>query len=343
MKKIALALSALIFLSGCAEVELASHIAKKTMNTGKDYPADYPAQASRTAQEGKFKIGKPYEVMGKTYYPKESYDLVETGIASWYGPGFDGRKTANGETFDKTELTAAHRTLQMPSLVRVTNLDNGRSLVVRVNDRGPYKRSRVIDVSEQAAQLLGFKHIGTAKVRLEVLKEESLRVAQAAKQGLDTNGYEMALNRNLGSGAANQGYQVAAAGTAGPGVVPMPVREVRREYLNAPSQSGEGGYEGIIPGHTREGSFYPDPVVTEMPVTDSRIYVQAGSFSIYGNAAQLGDTLRDYGPIKVVPAQVDDQQFYRVRIGPLQDVREADMVLAQVVDAGNSSAVIVVE
>ncbi|MCB1556744.1 MAG: septal ring lytic transglycosylase RlpA family protein, partial [Alphaproteobacteria bacterium] len=110
-------------LSGCTEVTLASHVAKR-MNP--------PPPSS-----GTFKVGNPYKIEGKTYVPQENYSLVETGIASWYGPQFHGKQTANGEVFDMEELTAAHRTLQMPSLVRVTNLENGRSLIVRVNDRGP--------------------------------------------------------------------------------------------------------------------------------------------------------------------------------------------------------------
>lgn len=181
MKRIIFILGLMLCLSACTELQYASHLTKQALPPSKS--------------EGTFKVGSSYKIDGKRYYPKESYDLVETGIASWYGPQFHGKKTANGETFDRFELTAAHRTLQMPSLVRVTNLENGRSLIVRVNDRGPYKRGRIIDVSERAAELLGFKSNGTAKVRLEVLKQESLKIAQAAKNGQNTAGYEVALNR----------------------------------------------------------------------------------------------------------------------------------------------------
>ena len=115
---------------------------------------------------GVYKVGNPYQIDGTWYYPKEQPDYDETGIASWYGPTFYGHRTANGEIYNAGDITAAHRTLPMPVNVRVTNLDNGKSLVVRVNDRGPYAKGRIIDVSEQAAKLLGFYKNGTARVRV---------------------------------------------------------------------------------------------------------------------------------------------------------------------------------
>src|SRR3984957_18321542 len=118
---------------------------------------------------GIYKVGQPYQIEGTWYYPREQPDYDETGIASWYGPTFHGKHTANGETFDSGALTAAHRTLPMPVNVRVTNLDNGRSIVLRVNDRGPYARGRIIDVSARAAQLLGYDVIGTARVRVQIM------------------------------------------------------------------------------------------------------------------------------------------------------------------------------
>src|SRR5262245_12419431 len=102
---------------------------------------------------GVYKVGKPYQIAGSWYYPAVDYDYTETGIASWYGPDFHGKDTANGEAYDMNALTAAHRTLPMPSMVRVTNLENGRQIVLRVNDRGPFARSRIIDVSRRASQL----------------------------------------------------------------------------------------------------------------------------------------------------------------------------------------------
>lgn len=118
---------------------------------------------------GVYKVGNPYEIAGKTFVPREDPHYDEVGPASWYGTDFHGRLTANGEVFDMNSLSAAHPTLPLPSYVRVTNLANRRSVVVRINDRGPYARNRVIDVSARAASVLGFKENGVAKVRVQYL------------------------------------------------------------------------------------------------------------------------------------------------------------------------------
>jgi peptidoglycan lytic transglycosylase len=116
---------------------------------------------------GTYRVGKPYTVAGRVYVPEEDVNYQQEGMASWYGDDFHGRLTANGEVFDMGALTAAHPTLPIPSYARVTNLTNGKSLIVRVNDRGPYHGNRLIDVSNKAAELLEFKGVGIAKVRVE--------------------------------------------------------------------------------------------------------------------------------------------------------------------------------
>src|SRR5476651_2168710 len=116
---------------------------------------------------GTYRVGKPYTVAGRVYVPEEDTSYREEGMASWYGDDFHGRLTANGEVFDMASLTAAHPTLPMPCYARVTNLSNGKSLIVRVNDRGPYHGNRVMDVSSRAADLLEFKGNGIARVRVE--------------------------------------------------------------------------------------------------------------------------------------------------------------------------------
>ncbi|MCF8496221.1 MAG: septal ring lytic transglycosylase RlpA family protein [Alphaproteobacteria bacterium] len=296
MRVLLLFLPFIFLLGGCAETQLVAHVAKQV-----------PGQRS----QGDFKVGKPYKVDGKWYTPQESYDYTETGIASWYGPGFQGKKTANGEKFDMNELTAAHRTLQMPSFVRVTNLENGRSVVVRINDRGPFKRSRVIDVSKEAARLLGFQGRGTAKVQLELLAQESRKIAQAAKMGHDTRGTEMAMNEG------RFGLQKASYS---PGEAP-------------PS----------LPGHFNDGRYMPDPVVQRGPVRPSEIYVQAGAFGNESNAVRLAQQMQAFGNARVVPATINGQNFYRVRLGPVRDVDAADRLLERVISAGNKEGIIVVD
>jgi rare lipoprotein A len=127
---------------------------------------------------GTYRVGKPYTVAGRVYVPEEDVNYREEGLASWYGDDFHGRLTANGEIFDMGSLTAAHPTLPMPCYARVTNLTNGKSLIVRVNDRGPYHGNRLIDVSNKAAELLEFKGNGVARVRVEY-------VARAPLEGSD--------------------------------------------------------------------------------------------------------------------------------------------------------------
>jgi rare lipoprotein A len=127
---------------------------------------------------GAYRVGKPYVVAGRTYYPEENRRYRREGIASWYGEDFHGRLTANGEVYDMEAISAAHPTMPMPSYARVTNLHNGRSLIVRVNDRGPYHADRVIDLSGKAAEVLELRRAGTGRVRVEY-------VGPAALEGSD--------------------------------------------------------------------------------------------------------------------------------------------------------------
>ena len=145
----------------------------KTKFTSKEYgvSASKRVTTSKKVKKGggTYKIDKPYKIRGKWYYPKEEKGYDKKGMASWYGPNFHGRKTANGEIFDQYHLSGAHPTFPLPSYARVTNLTNGHSVIIRVNDRGPYSRGRIIDVSSKTADLLEMKHHGTAQVRVQYL------------------------------------------------------------------------------------------------------------------------------------------------------------------------------
>mgnify|MGYP003668854462 CR=1 FL=1 len=238
-------LSVCALLAGCSSIELASHYTKRLV-----------AGHGGTGSQGDFKVGSPYKVGGKWYRPREDYNLVQTGTASWYGPGFHGKRTANGEIFDQYAMTAAHKTLQMPAIIRVTNLENGRKVVLRVNDRGPFARGRILDVSKGAAQKLGFVNKGTARVRVEVLKSESLHAAAAAKNGqpVRTVQYASAQPQRAPRRPAVQphirntqveGYQVASMGRYSPVVKPQPVaklvNDARMDLEYEPMGSGNSG------------------------------------------------------------------------------------------------------
>jgi rare lipoprotein A (peptidoglycan hydrolase) len=137
-----------------------------------DYNKKY-SLPSADDYEGTYKVGDPYKIFGVSYVPQSYENYEEVGSASWYGDDFHGKPTANGETYNSAEMTAAHRTLPLPSLVRVTNLKNGKSAIVRVNDRGPFAKDRVIDVSERAAINLGFRDTGTTDVKVELMKNDT--------------------------------------------------------------------------------------------------------------------------------------------------------------------------
>lgn len=126
-----------------------------------------------SGNSGPLKIYDSYEVSGASYFPQNYEAFEEVGIASWYGIDFHGKYTANGEIYDSAAMTAAHPTLPLPSMVRVTNLRNGRTAIVRVNDRGPFSKERIIDVSEKAADELQFKSQGTTKVYIQLLRDDT--------------------------------------------------------------------------------------------------------------------------------------------------------------------------
>ena len=178
---------------------------------------------------GRYQVGKPYQIAGKTYVPSEKpYAVV--GAASWYGSDFHGRKTANGEVFDRASLSAAHPTMPLPSYARVTNLRNAHSIIVRVNDRGPYHGGRVMDVSERVAEALDFRSTGTARVKVEW-------VGRAELSGSDTNKLLASL-RTDGQPAALEGFE-------SPVMVAEREAPVRTAYNEPPRREFvDGGEDG---------------------------------------------------------------------------------------------------
>ncbi len=361
---------------------------------------------------GDYKLGKPYQVAGVWYYPKVDYTYSESGIASWYGPGFNRKKTANGETYDQMELTAAHRTLPMPSLVRVANLENGRSVVVRINDRGPFKNGRIIDLSMRAAQLLKMTEKGTAKVRVTILPDDSRQLAVIAQSreaaasaplaapvvevaevqleqpgSTSYNGVAIlepgvqALSAPFGSaagaiaGATADGETESAPDTPPNGeqsrlswliesedgeVVAVPRMAALSPHAGAASgtaatsvlaaeskpaagsQTPEEGVGTIVEAR-KVAALLPDGKVRLEPVRDSSIFIQAGSFLRRDNATRLSARLRALANSNVTVAQVGQRVFFRVRLGPVGSVDEADRLLNALVTNGISDARIVVD
>lgn len=184
---------------------------------------------------GTYRVGKPYTVAGRAYVPAEDIGYRAEGMASWYGDDFHGRLTANGEVFDMASLTAAHPTLPMPCYARVSNLSNGKSLIVRVNDRGPYHDNRLIDVSNKAAELLEFKGNGVARVRVEY-------VGRAPLEGSDDRQLMATLRTGMPAPALSL-VRVASAHSFVPEEVPSNIHPIGGEIpisdrtsINAPSE-----------------------------------------------------------------------------------------------------------
>jgi rare lipoprotein A len=352
---------AAIALGGCAETTLAVHTAKQ-LGRGEE------------KAQGVYKVGDPYQINGVWYYPAEDYGYSETGIASFYGGegqgvNFHGRNTANGEVYDMNALTAAHQTLPMPSLVRVTNLENGRSVVLRVNDRGPFVRGRIIDVSRRSAQLLGFENQGTARVRVDVLAEESRTVKAAMLRG--PAGTETQIAAAVPRAAiASDALPPPAGARSSTTVAALPPPSATlppAETTTATSGRSKGKVvqrpaarpaapvvaEPAAPatptrGQTATSRVAPAAPVTEVaalpvqqqpaatamvtinPVQPTNLFIQAGAFSNYDNAHRMSVRLSRYGHAKVTTYNGAGQQLYRVRIGPLNSVKDADALLAEV-------------
>jgi rare lipoprotein A len=209
-----------------ARMGAAAGIALTLANCGQsNVDPKYGVAASRRVVEanepvpkggGTYRVGKPYQVAGRTYVPEENTNYDAEGIASWYGDVFHGRLTANGEVFDMNSISAAHPTLPIPSYVRVTYLRNKRSIIVRVNDRGPFHENRVIDVSVRAAKLLGFHQYGVARVRVEY-------VGRAALEGSD----DEKLAATLRHGTPAPGFETKLAAAAPPAPSASPAKPSR--------------------------------------------------------------------------------------------------------------------
>jgi rare lipoprotein A len=312
-----------LILSGCAETTFVVNQSKGV--------AQAPVPLS------KYKVGNPYQVGGVWYYPAVDYNYDQTGIASWYGPGFVGHQTANGEEYDQDAMTAAHKTLPMPSLVRVTNLENGRQIQVRINDRGPFVNDRIIDLSRRGAQLLGMDGKGTAKVRVQVMAEESRQLALGLGAGEEGQPQPAAAPAPKVATQQLTSFPAAAPAAAPPAQVAAP------PPATVPTAPTTGAAATVV-GLSSVPLPQPSTTVVQEPVHPTNIFIQAGSFLQVANAEHLSQKLtRLVGSARVIAVQLGAQRFYRVRLGPIATVDQADHMLDQVIGLGHKDARIVVE
>jgi|MDSV01.3.fsa_nt_gb rare lipoprotein A len=336
IKVFALLSAVLFLLAGCAESQFLIHTAKRVARTGD------------TPEGGYYKVGKPYQIDGIWYHPEENYEYDETGIASWYGAAFHGKLTANGEEYDMNALTAAHRTLPLPSFVRVTNLENGRSLVLKVNDRGPFAKGRIIDISRRGAQLLDFQNQGTARVRVQILADQSRAVAARLqnRDDLARVGSPITVDKMPKASVSAESLPAPAGAEASPSVVGTAPSSGSSTVQTASADPLTP--TGTIPNTTAPSETValttnPDAAVRQEPIKPTSIYVQAGAFGVYENANKVRARLSPLGSVFLDQVLVDGKDLYRVRVGPLADVRQADDVLSQVVGTGYPDARIIVD
>ncbi len=323
-----------LILAGCSETSLVIHTAKLlARGTG---PAEtHPREVSGSTDESSLmtrphKIGRPYQVNGVWYYPREQPGYDRTGVASWYGEPFHGRRTANGEIYDMNRVSAAHPTLPLPTRVKVTNLENGRSIVVRVNDRGPFVNGRLIDLSRETARLLGMLQTGTAKVRVQAIDVEGPAQRFVSPKPRTEPAEKTA--------AAAAPIKTVTAETLPPpnGVAAAPPLETQQNRGVRIATTG--------PPRTAATALTPsETVVGQEAVTPADLYVQIGAFSQFVNANRLAAKFWWLGSAKVTSAMIGESEFFRVRIGPLANVAEADKTLNTVIGNGHPEARIVVE
>ena len=276
---------------------------------------------------GRYQIGQPYDVAGLTYTPREDPAYDRVGSASWYGELFHGRRTANGEIYDMDRLSAAHPTLPLPVYARVTNLNNGRSLVVRINDRGPFARDRVIDLSRRSAELLGFRNQGTATVRVKYL-------GRAPLNGDDSYELSYLASQNWARVAAKGKSQTVALSTI------ASKERVKAKPSGNPALALNAGKQQpaatLAPQVT--GSI---AARTKTAPQAQGLMVQAGTFRSKDNAERARATLSAIAPVDVASITMREELYFSVRVGPFSNSREAKAALARVTKAGYHGAKVV--
>ena len=303
------------FLSSCTSVELAANLGKKAF-IKKEQP-----QKSNAI----YKIGKPYVVDGKKYFPKKNLNYDEKGIASWYGPKFHGKPTANGEMFNQYKLTAAHKTLPIPSAVKVTNLKNNKSIIIRINDRGPFVNDRIIDLSYQSAKKLKLLETGTGFVRVQILRPESILLEKLAKKGefpeiIDitkkttppinqVNFSNVSIKKIEESASENNKYK-----TFKKNEVESPIENIKKRIQ-----------------------------VLKINGKKFKIWIQIASFSNKRSANILKTKFSSIKDINIKKVNFKGKTFFRVRVGPFNTVNDSKKIYNFLIKSGMEGTKIFVE
>ncbi|MDC0093970.1 septal ring lytic transglycosylase RlpA family protein [Alphaproteobacteria bacterium] len=296
--KINFFLIAVFLLQSCTSgIEVAANLGKKYL---------IPKENNATSQRPIFKIGNKYKIRGKYYFPNKDLYYNETGIASWYGPKFHGKITANGEIYDQNAFTAAHRTLPLPSAVKVTNLQNNISVVLRINDRGPFVNDRIIDLSSKAADILDLKKNGTGLVRVTIMKNESEILENLAKRGYF------------------------------PEIKDLPKTDFPK--VNVPKVTNVK-----VIGSKKKKSYNKINYDLKNLNNDFKIFIKLASFNSFKSAKLMKEKLSYVENVNIYKTKVSNKVIYQVKAGPFLNVKKVDKLHSLLLERGMQGAKIVIE
>ena len=303
------------FLTSCTSVELAANLGKKV----------FLKKGQLKNTNAIYKIGNPYIVDGKKYYPEKNLNYDEKGVASWYGPKFHGKLTANGEIFNQYAITAAHKTLPIPSAVKVTNLKNNKSLIVRINDRGPFVKDRIIDLSYQSAKKLNMLKDGTGFVRVQVLRSESILLEKLAKNNQFPEINDIT---KLTIPPINQvNYSNVSIKNIGEAKLIKNINSSSNKYeMDKNIEKAKNKAEAL----KINGKRY-------------KIWVQIASFSNIKSANILKTKFNSVKNINVKKVNINGKTFFRVRVGPFNNIEETKRIYDFLINKGMEGTKIFVE
>lgn len=360
-KNIAVSLLCLGLLTQCAGQDGTITEGLKEMTRGQSVGAKEMRETGempdwvKSQGEGIYKLGKPYKVNGVWYFPKEDLKYEEVGIASWYGPGFHTKQTANGEIFDMDMVSGAHKTLPLPSVVKVTNIENGRSILVRINDRGPFVNDRLIDLSRKGAELLGFISKGTAKVKVELMPEETMTVIAMAQNKSYASSPPDTKIQPVSSGIVSVGEDTSLSPSGGMvGNDFAPTSFSAEHHHEGASHSNDVPERGML-NVTSEVEAHHQLSASDLkaiqkegpnvvpPVASGSIYVQVGAFGNKANAEKLVDALSSVGKATLNATESAGRTLYRVRFGPYDDTDNAQKVFDQIRSTGHQDVKILMQ
>lgn len=279
-----------------------------------------------------------YVALGQRYYiARSSEGYKEQGVASWYGPDFHGKKTSSGKVYDMYGISAAHKTLPIPTYVKVTNLDNGKHVIVRVDDRGPFKPGRIIDLSYNVAQQLDVVRHGTARVEVEALAPYQYLAGSGPGES-----YLASLKRIGGETALAQRNTLAAGGlanVAGVQATPLSTGSSLTVTPLAAAESKSSPLAAPVPNRVAANRPPASPLAPGgAPLGAGALYVQVGAFSQRQNAEQLRQQLQSSLGRNSSIASAGN--LHRVRIGPLRDRQDADQTASRLSSLGFSNTVV---